>query len=76
MFDSDPNSKVVLVKTAPPTRLENEIEALKLCRGLKSVRQLVDVIDNPHSIVLEYLDRTLYGASSEQKLDRSDISVL
>ncbi|KAL8966903.1 MAG: hypothetical protein Q9197_005725 [Variospora fuerteventurae] len=73
MIDSDPNSHVVLIKTAPPTRLENEIEALKLCRGHKSVRQLVDVIDNPQSLVLEYLDKTLYEASCEQKLDRWDV---
>lgn len=73
MIDSDPNSHVVLIKTAPPTRLQNEIEALKLCRGHKSVRQLVDVIDNPQSLVLEYLDKTLYEASCEQKLDRWDV---
>lgn len=73
MINSDPNSHVVLIKTAPPTRLENEIEALKLCRGHKSVRQLVDVIDNPRSLVLEYLDKTLYEASCEQKLDRWDV---
>ena len=73
MIDSDPNSKVVLIKSAPPTRLENEIEALKLCQGHKSVRQLVDVIHNPQSLVLEYLDRTLYEASCEQKLDRWDV---
>lgn len=72
-FDSDPNSKVVLLKAAPPNRLENEIEALNLCRGHKSVRQLVDVIDNPRSMVLEYLDKTLYRASCEQKLDRWNI---
>jgi len=63
MIYSDPNSHVVLIKTAPPTRLENEIEALKLCRGHKSVRQLVDISDNPQSLVLEYLDKTLYDAS-------------
>lgn len=73
MIDSDPNSHVVLIKTAPPTRIENEIEALKLCRGHKSVRQLVDVIDNPQSLVLEYLDKSLYEASCEQKLDSSDV---
>ena len=73
MIASDPNSKVILIKTAPPTRLENEIEALKLCQSHKSVRQLVDIIDNPQSLVLEYLNRTLYEASCEQKLDRWDV---
>ena len=73
MIYSDPNFHVVLIKTAPSTRLENEIEALKLCRGHKSVRELVDVIDNPQSLVLEYLDKTLYEVSCEQKLNRWDI---
>ena len=73
MIDSDPKSKVVLIKSGPSTQLENEIEALKLCQGHKSIRQLVDVIDNPQSLVLEYLDKTLYEASCEQKLDRWDV---
>ena len=73
MIASDPKSEIVLIKTAPPARLENEIEALKLCQGHKSVRQLVDVIDNPQSLVLEYLDTTLYEASCKQKLDRWDV---
>lgn len=51
----------------------NEIEALELCQGHKSIRQLVDVIENPQSLVLEFLDKTLYHASCEQKLDRCDI---
>ena len=72
-FNSDSNSKVVLVKIAAPTQIENEIEALKLCRGHKSVRQLVDVIENPQSMVLEYLDKSLYEASCKKKLDRCDI---
>lgn len=73
MIASDLNSEIVLIKTASPTRLKNEIEALKLCQGHKFVRQLVDVIDNPQSLVLQYLDRTLYEASCEQKLDRWDV---
>lgn len=74
-MDSDPNSKVVLVKTGPSSRLKNEIEALKLCQGHKSIRQLIDVIDNPHSLILEFLDKTLYDASCEQKLRRRDIKL-
>lgn len=64
---------MVLIKTATPRQLENEIEALKLCRGHKSVRQLVDMVDNPRSLVLEFLDKTLYEASCEKKLDRCDV---
>jgi len=72
-ISSDPKTKVVLIKTAPSPRLMNEIEALELCQDHKSIRQLVDVIENPQSLVLEFLDKTLYHASCEQKLDRCDI---
>lgn len=71
-ISSDPKTKVVLIKTAPSPRLMNEIE-LELCQDHKSIRQLVDVIENPQSLVLEFLDKTLYHASCEQKLDRCDI---
>ncbi len=52
---SDPNTKTVLIKTAPSHRLKNNIESLELCQGHKSIRQLVDVIDHPQSLVLEFL---------------------
>ena len=70
---SDPNGEQVLIKFAPLQRLNNEIEALKLCRGHESVRQLIDVIDSPQSIVLEYLHKNLYNESCERKLKRRDI---
>jgi hypothetical protein len=54
-------------------RLNNEIEALELCRGHESVRQLIDVIDSPQSIVLEYLHKNLYNESCERKLKGRDI---
>ncbi len=31
------------------------------------------MIDNPHALVLEFLDKTLYDASCEQKIERSDV---
>jgi hypothetical protein len=71
--NSDPNGEQVLIKFAPLQRLNNEIEALKLCRGHESVRQLIDVIDSPQSIVLEYLRKSLYDESCERKLKRRDI---
>lgn len=70
---SDPKTKIVLIKSAPLFRLKNEMEALELCRGHRSIRQLVDVIDNPQLLVLEFLDKTIYDASCEQKLDRRDV---
>ncbi|KAL9004711.1 MAG: hypothetical protein Q9188_002486 [Gyalolechia gomerana] len=72
-MNRDPNAKLVLLKTAPFARFKNEVEALNLCQGHKSVRQLLDVTDSPQSMVLEFLDKNLYEASCEQQLNRQDI---
>ncbi|KAI9845009.1 MAG: hypothetical protein M1837_005153 [Sclerophora amabilis] len=69
----DPEEKVVLIKTAPLPRFNNEVEALELCRGQKSIRQLLDVTESPRSMVLEFLDTNLYSASGEQQLERQDV---
>ena len=71
--NSDSNSTVVLVKIAAPTQFENEIEALRLCQGHKSVRQLVNIIANLQSLILQYMDKSLYEASCKKKLDRCDV---
>ncbi len=69
----DPDEKVVLVKTAPLPRFNNEVETLKLCRRQNAVRQLLDVTDSPQSTMLEFLDKNLYDASCEQQLERRDV---
>jgi len=71
--DSDPNTKVVLIKTPPLPQSKNEIEALELCQDHPSIRPLVDVIDDPQSLVLDFLDKTLYDVSCEKKLEWRDI---
>ena len=71
--NSNPSAKAVLIKTGPSCRIRNESEVHKLCQGHDSIRQMVDVIDHPQSLVLEYLDRTVYDASCERKLERKDI---
>lgn len=58
-FNSDPNSKVDLVKTAARTQLDNKIEALNLYRGHISVRQLIDIVENPRSQALNYMNKIL-----------------
>jgi hypothetical protein len=70
---SDQNTKTVLIKTAPIHLLKNGAEALELCEGQKSTRQLVNVINHPQSLVLEFLDKTLHHASCEPRLERHDI---
>lgn len=72
-ISSDLKIKVVLIKTASSPRLMNEIETLELCQGHKFIHQFIDVIENSQSLMLEFLDKTLYDASREQKLDECDI---
>ncbi|KAL8738384.1 MAG: hypothetical protein Q9181_000806 [Wetmoreana brouardii] len=67
------NAKTVLIKIAPLARIENELQALKLCRGHRSIRQLVDVVDHPKSLVLDYLDTNLFYATYERKLEKQDV---
>ena len=55
----DSAGRQVTVKTAPPTQFRNELKALKLFNGHASVRQLVDEIHDPPSLVLQYLDENL-----------------
>lgn len=72
-MDCDSNAKKILIKTAPVYRLKNESEALKLCRDRRSIRQVVDMIDQPQSLVLDFLGKTLYEATCERRLERHDI---
>ncbi|MCJ1247844.1 hypothetical protein MMC30_005059 [Trapelia coarctata] len=70
---ANPDRKVILIKTAPSPRFENEVETLELRQGHNSIRQLLDVTDSPQSMVLEFLDKNLYNASCEQRLQRPDV---
>lgn len=46
----------VTIKTGPPERLNREVQMLRLFRGHDSIRQLVDQIEDPESVVLEYMN--------------------
>ena len=69
----DSNAKTVLVKTGPSYRIDNEIGVQTLCRDHRSIRQMIDVIEDPKSLVLEYFDKTLYDACYERQLERKDV---
>ena len=72
-FCSGTKKETVIVKTAPKRRLDNEREVLQRFHGRPHIRQLIDVIDQPPAIVLEYLDDNLLRASNSKKLERVDI---
>ena len=62
--------RAVIVKTAPDYLLNNEREILQRFRGQPSIRQLVDEVQEPPALVLEYLGQNLMDASNESKLAR------
>ena len=70
---SGTNNGKVIVKTAPQYRLDNEREVLRYFRGRPYIRQLVDEIQDPPSLVLNHLDDNLLNASNLKRLERRDI---
>lgn len=65
-----------MVKTAPRRRLENERDVLKHFSNLPYIRQVLDEITYPPSLILQYLDDNLLHASSVKTLENSDIKVV
>lgn len=63
-----PNQQRVVVKTAPSKRLNNEAQTLHLFQGCPSIRQLVDQIENPESVVLEYMDDNILNILRQKQL--------
>ncbi len=63
-----PNQERVVVKTAPTNRLNNEAQTLQLFQGCPSIRQLVDRIENPESVVLEYMDDNVLNLLRQKRL--------
>jgi casein kinase II subunit alpha len=58
------------VKIAPAKRLENEARMLRLFQGCASIRQLVDEVDDPRSLVLEYMDDNVIYLLKTKQLPR------
>jgi casein kinase II subunit alpha len=58
---------------APKQRLENECRVLERVRSQPSIRQLIDTIQDPPSLVLRHLDDNLLSASNMKRLDKPDI---
>ncbi|AEO61827.1 hypothetical protein MYCTH_2312429 [Thermothelomyces thermophilus ATCC 42464] len=67
---SGPNQETVTVKTAPAKRLDNESRVLRLFQGCDSIRQLVDEVEDPRSLVLEYMDDNVVNLLKTKRLPR------
>ena len=72
-FSSSTKKATVIVKTAPKLRLDKEREVLQRFYKRPHTRQLIDVIEQPPAIVLEYYDDNLLHASNSKKLERVDL---
>ncbi|KAK4242164.1 kinase-like domain-containing protein [Achaetomium macrosporum] len=62
----------VTVKAAPAKRLENEARMLRLFQGCDSIRQLVDEVEDPRSLVLEYMDDNVFNLLKTKHLPRAE----
>ncbi|KAK3298905.1 kinase-like domain-containing protein [Chaetomium fimeti] len=65
-----PNCERFVVKTGPENRLQKEAQALRLFRGCGPLRQLVDEVQDPPSLVLEYMDSSVLSLVKKNKLAR------
>lgn len=63
----------VVIKTAPPYRLENERDVLRHFHGRPYIRQILNETREPPSLVLQHLDDNLLHTSSEKTLENSEV---
>lgn len=53
-----------------------ERDTLKIVHGKSCIRQMIDNIENPPSIVLEYLDDNLLDVSRQKRLEGNDVKLV
>jgi len=63
----------VVIKRATAHLLSIEREILGIVRNHTCIRQIIDSIERPSSLVLEYLDDNLLDISSRKGLEGSDV---
>jgi serine/threonine protein kinase len=66
----------VVIKRAPPHLLNIEREVLGVVQNHTCIRQMIDNIESPSSLVLEYLDDNLLDVCSRKRLESSDVKVV
>lgn len=67
------NNTKVIVKTARGSRLQTEENVLRRFEGHQSLRQLLDHVDDPPCMVLEYLESDARQVSNKATLSKSDV---
>lgn len=74
MCCSDQQTKQdVITKTAPDVLLRNQRDLLKRFQTVPSLRRLIDEVQDPPLLVLEYLDSNLLIESAKKKLQSSEV---
>lgn len=63
----------MVIKRAPPHLLNIEREVLGVVQNHTCIRQMIDNIESPSSLVLEYLDDNLLDVCSRKRLESSDV---
>jgi len=66
----------VVIKRAPLHLLSIEREILGIVQNYICIRQMIDNIERPSSLVLEYLDDNLLDVCSRKRLEDSDVKVV
>lgn len=66
-------NQYVIVKTAPDFLLNNERDILKRFQTISSLRRLIDEVQDPPLLVLEYLDSNLLIESAAKRLQSSEV---
>lgn len=69
-------SEKVVIKTAQEILLQNETKHLNILRGNNRIRQMIDSIESPPSIVLEYAEEDLRPLSIRRKLETVEIKTI
>ena len=76
MDSSDENALKVVIKRPPPHLLKIEREILENVQHHACFRRMIDYIETPPSLVLEYLDDNLLDVSSRKRLEGLDVKAV
>jgi casein kinase II subunit alpha len=66
----------VVIKRAPPRLLSIEREILEIVQNHTCIRQVINNIESPFLLVLDYLDDNLLDVYSRKRLEDSDVKVV
>lgn len=66
----------MIVKRAPKHRLNNEREVLEILHDHPCVRPIIDITEDPPSLVLKFLDKNLLKLSGQKRIEGPDLKLV